>query len=97
MALLGSADIVVPEHLEKIARPRVRELVVAEAHARAGVLEQSRRAGAVGVEDLKGALAVDQRGAVRHAALGAERGDLLAVEGDAAAVLQHGDEARETA
>ncbi len=95
VALLGRADVVVPEQLEKISRPRMQQLVVAEAHARTGMFQQRRGAGAVGIENLKRALAVDQRRAVRHAVLGAERGDLLAVEGDAALVLQDGDEARE--
>jgi len=59
------------------------------------VLQERGDAGAVGVEDLEQPLAVDQRRAVRHAAPGVERGNLLGRETDGAVVLQNGNEARE--
>ncbi len=73
MSLLGRADTVVPEQLEKVARPRIGELVVTEVDAGAGVLQKRGDASAVGVEDPIGALPVDEARSVRRLPLHLQR------------------------
>src|SRR4029077_17443520 len=58
MPALARADVLVPEQLEEIPGPRVDELVVAEADAGPGVLDERSGAGTVRIEYLERALAV---------------------------------------